>query len=204
MKERNMIKRALVLALAIFCLSVTAISQTAAAPAPTPVPKPKPEHFAGVLSFPRAVTTATWADVRINHYSSDATAKRLAALFLEGGQDALVDALEKLKPIGKASVSGRVGFFDIKLARSRKTPTGRRVIAVSDRPIGFLEAYNSSRSTDYKLGIVVMDLKMNKKGKEVGEGQLIYAAKVKINKKGQLEIEYLGIDPMPFRNIRRQ
>jgi len=128
----------------------------------------------------------------------------LAALFLEGGQDALVDALEKLKPIGKAQLSHRVGFFDLKLVRSRKTPTGRRVIAVSDRPIGFLEAYNSSRSTDYKLGIIVMDLKFNKKGKEVGEGQLIYAAKVKINKKGQLEIEYLGIDPMPLRNIRRQ
>jgi hypothetical protein len=198
-----MSKRAIVLAFAICCLSVRAICQTAAAP--TPAPKPKPEHFAGVVSFPRApASTATWADVRINHYSSDATAKRLAALFLEGGQDALVDALEKLKPIGKAQLSHRVGFFDLKLVRSRKTPTGRRVIAVSDRPIGFLEAYNSSRSTDYKLGIIVMDLKFNKKGKEVGEGQLIYAAKVKINKKGQLEIEYLGIDPMPLRNIRRQ
>jgi hypothetical protein len=157
-----------------------------------------------VASFPRAAaTTATWADVRITRYSSDATTKRLAALLVEGGQDALVNALEKMKPIGKASLSHKVGFFDLKLIRSRKTPTGRRVIAVSDRPIGFLEAYNSGRSRDYELGILVMDLKINKKGKEVGQGLLVYAAKVKINKKRQLEIEYLGIDPMTLRNVKK-
>jgi hypothetical protein len=199
-----MSKRALVLALAICCLSVTAISQTAApSPSPAPAPKPKPEHFRALASFPRAATNTAWGDIRINRYSSDATTKRMAALLVEGGQDALVSGLEKLKPIGKASLSGRVGFFDLKLIRSRKTPTGRRVIAVSDRPIEFLEAYVSGRSVDYKLGIVVMDLKINKKGKEVGQGQLIYAAKVKINKKRQLEIEYLGIDPMTLGHIQK-
>jgi hypothetical protein len=197
-----MSKRALVLAFAICCLSVRAISQTAA-PTPAPIPKPKPEHFRAVASFPRAATNTAWADVRITHYSSDATTKRLAALLVEGGQDALVKALEKLKPIGKASLTGKVGFFDLKLIRSRKTPTGRRIIAVSDRPINFLEAYNSGRSVDYELGIVVMDLKIDKKGKEVGQGLLIYAAKVKINKKRQLEIEYLGIDPMTLGHIQK-
>ncbi len=195
-----MSKRALVLAFAICCLSVRAISQT---PTPTPIPKPKPEHFSAVASFPRAATNTAWADIRITHYSSDATTKRLATLLVEGGQDALVKALEKLKPIGNASLSHRVGFFDLKLVRSRKTPTGRRIIAVSDRPINFLEAYNSGRSVDYQLGIIVMDLKINNKGKEVGQGLAIYAAKVKINKKGKLEIEYLGIDPMSLRNVRK-
>ena len=198
-----MSKRALVLAFAICCLSVTAISQTAAPTTPAPRPRAKPEHFRAVASFPRAATNTAWADVRITRYSSDATTKRLAALLVEGGQEALVKALEDLKPIGKAQLTGRVGFFDLKLIRSRKTPTGRRVIAVSDRPINFLEAYNSGRSMDYQLGIVVMDLKVNKKGKEVGQGLLIYAAKVKINKKRQLEIEYLGIDPMNLKHIQK-
>ena len=198
-----MSKRALVLAFAICCLSVRALSQTAAPPTPAPAPKPKPEHFRAVASFPRTATTTAWADIRITHYSSDATTKRLAALLVEGGQDALVKALEKLKPIGKASLSQRVGFFDLKLIRSRKTPTGRRIIAVSDRPINFLEAYNSGRSMDYELGIVVMVLKINAKGKEVGQGLLIYAAKVKINKKGKLEIEYLGVDPMNLKHVQK-
>ena len=199
-----MSKRALVLTFAICCLSVSAFSQTTPpVPVPAPIAKPKPEHFSMVASFPRTATTTAWADVRITHYSNDATAKRLAALLVEGGQDALVKALEKMKPIGKASFSHKVGFFYLKLVRSRKTPTGRRVIAVSDRPIGFLEAYNSGLSMDYELGILVMDLKFNKKGKEVGQGQLLYAAKVKINKKGKLEIEYVGVDPMTLRNVQK-
>lgn len=155
-----------------------------------------------VASLPRSRTTTAWADVRVNHYSSNATTQRLANVLVEGGQDALVKALEKMKPIGHASLSSRVGFFDLKLIRSRKTATGRRVIGVSDRPIGFLEAYNSGRSTDYALGIVVLDLKLNKKGKEVGQGMLLYAAKVKIEK-GKLEIEYLGMDPVPLANVRK-
>ena len=190
--------KTLFLALAICCLSVRGIAQT-----PAPAPKPKPEHFRAVASYPRAATNTAWADVRISRYSSDATTKRLAALLIEGGQDALVKALEDLKPIGKAQLTGKVGFFDLKLIRSRKTPTGRRVIGVSDRPINFLEAYNSGRSMDYQLGIIVMDLKIDKKGKEVGQGLLVYAAKVKINKKRQLEIEYLGIDPMNLKHIQK-
>ena len=96
----------------------------------------------------------------------------------------------------------RVGFFDLKLIRSRKTPTGRRVIGVSDRPIGFLEAYGAGRSTDYQVGILVLDLKINKKGQEVGEGMLIYASKVKIDK-GKLDIEYVGMEPIRLANVRK-
>ena len=200
-----MTKRVIGLLFVMCCIAVTAFSQTAApTPAPAPAPKFKPEHFSAVASFARApATTASWVDVRIQHYSSNATAQKLAALLVEGGQDALVKALEDAKPIGKVQLSGRVGFFDLKLIRSRKTATGRRVIGVSDRPIGFLEMYNSGRSVDYKLGIVAMDLKIDKKGKEVGEGKLIYAARVKINKKGTLEIEYLGLEPISLRNVKK-
>ena len=198
-----MTKKIFVLLFAICCLAVTTFSQT---PTPTPAPKPKPkpqaEHFTMVASLPRSQTTTAWADVRVSRYTSDATTQRMAGLLVEGGQDALVKALEKAKPIGHASLSSRVGFFDLKLIRSRKTPTGRRIIGVSDRPIGFLEAYSGGRSTDYKLGIVVLDLKINKKGKEVGEGVLLYASEVKI-KEGQLEIEYLGLDPIKLRNVRK-
>lgn len=196
-----MMKRIVVLLFAICCLAVTAYSQT---PTPSPAPKPKPqaEHFSMVASLPRSQTTTAWADVRVSRYTSNATTQRMAGLLVEGGQDALVKALENAKPIGRASLSNRVGFFHLKLIRSRKTPTGRRIIGVSDRPIGFLEAYSGGRSLDYKLGIVVLDLKTNKKGKEVGEGVLLYASEVKI-KKGKLEIEYLGMDPVKLRNVRK-
>ena len=197
-----MTKRLTGLLLAICCLSVTAFSQTAEQSKPTPTPKPKVEQFSAVASLPRSPTRTAWVDIRIYRYTSNATTKRLAAVLAEGGQDALVKELEKAKRIGHASLSSRVGFFDLKLIRSRKTPTGRRIIGVSDRPIGFLEAYGGGRSMDYKLGIVVLDLTRNKKGKEVGEGILLYASQVKIEN-GALDIDYMGMDPIKLRNVRK-
>ena len=200
-----MTKRVIVLLFVICCLGVTAFSQTTAQPKPTPTAKPKPkvEHFSAVASLSQApATTARWVDVRVYRYSSNATTQRMASTLVEGGQDALVKQLEKLKTIGHASLSSRVGAFDLKLIRSRKTPTGRQIIGVSDRPIGFLEAYNASRSRDYEVGILVLNLKRNKKGKEVGQGMLLYAAKVKIEK-GVLDIEYVGMAPIRLANLRK-
>ena len=189
-----MTKKLIGLLLAICCLSITAFSQTES--------KPKPEHFTAVASLPRSAARTAWVDIRINSYTDDATTQRMAAILVEGGQDALVKELENADTIGHASLSMRIGFFDLKLIRSRKTPTGRRIIGVSDRPIGFLEAYGGSRSRDYKIGIVVLDLKLDKKGKEVGEGILLYASQVKI-KDGVLDIEYVGMAPVKLRNVSK-
>jgi hypothetical protein len=196
-----MIKRIPALFFAMCCVAVTAFSQT---PTPTPAPKPKPkvEHFTAVASLPRAATRTAWVDIRVYRYSSNATTQRMANVLIEGGQEALVKELEKAKTIGHASLSMRVGGFDLKLIRSRKTPTGRQIIGISDRPIGFLEAYSASRSMDYKVGIIVLNLKTNKKGKEVGEGMLLYAAKIKIEK-GKVDIEYVGMEPISLRNLRK-
>lgn len=195
-------KKLIGLLLAICCVSLTAFSQTTESSKPTPTPKPKTEQFSAVASLPRSAARTAWVDFRINAYTSDETTHRMAAVLVEGGQDALVKELEKAETIGYASLSQRLGAFDLKLIRSRKTPTGRRIIGVSDRPIGFLEAYRGSRTTDYKLGIVVLDLKTNKKGKEEGQGMLLYASKVRIEN-GALEIDYVGMSPIKLRNVRQ-
>ena len=195
-----MAKKAIVLLLGMCCLAVTAFSQTAEQP--KSLPAPKPEHFSAVASLPRARTVTAWVDVRVSRYSSNSRTQQMANALVEGGQDELVKALEKAKTIGHVSLSSRVGAFDLKLIRTRKTPTGRRIIGVSDRPIGFLEAYAGSRSSDYQVGILVIDLKRNKKGKEVGEGMLIYASKVKIEN-GKLDIEYVGMEPIRLANVRK-
>ncbi len=197
-----MTKKLFILLFAICCLTATTFSQT---PTPTPSTKPKPktEHFTAVARLARSpATTAQWVNVWVSRYSSNATTQRMANTLIEGGQDALVKGLEKAKTIGHASLSRRVGAFDLKLIRSRKTPTGRTIIGVSDRPISFLEAYAGTRSEDYKVGIIVINLKRNKKGKEVGDGMLLYASKVKIEK-GKLDIEYVGMEPIRLTNLKK-
>src|ERR1044071_5781808 len=119
-------------------------------------------------------------DLYIKAYTSDQEARRLAGVLRESGPDALLNQLEKAESIGKITLSGRVGFYDLKLIRSHRTETGRRVIAVGDRPMGFLELYVGNQSTDYPFGILTLELKNDGK-KEKGEGSLLYAAKVKVD-----------------------
>lgn len=168
------------------------------------------DHFSAMAFLPTGVgrrmvgagQTAS-VDLYVNSYSTDEDAKLLAGALLDGGPEVLLKALEKMDAKGRISLTGRVGFYDLKFIRSRPTATGRRVSAVTDRPIGFLEAYYSGRSEDYKFGIIILDLKTNKKGKEEGQGELIYAAKVKVIDGNRLEIENYGIDPVRLMSVRK-
>jgi hypothetical protein len=142
-------------------------------------------------------------DLYIYKYSSNEEAKSLAGLLLESGSDALHKRLEDMKSIGKITLTGRVGFYDLKFIRSHKTHAGRQIIAVTDRPIGGLEARNSGRSRDYNFGVLTLTLKPNKKGRERGEGSLVYSAKVKVLNGKTVEIENYGISPVQLRNVRK-
>jgi hypothetical protein len=142
-------------------------------------------------------------DLYIRSYTSDEEAKVLGGMLLDGGPDVLLKALEKSESKGKITLTGRVGFYDLKLIRSRPTETGRQIYAVGDRPIGLLEAFYSGRSRDYEFGIIMLDLKRDSKGKEKGEGVLIYAAKVKVLEGNKLEIENYGISPIRLLAVRK-
>lgn len=142
-------------------------------------------------------------DLWVNSYTSDGEAKLLAGALVEGGPIALLKALEDAKPIGKIRLSGRAGFYDFKLIRSHKTENGRRIYAVGDRPIGFLEAYANNRSMDYPFGILQLELKQNSKGREEGTGALIYSAKIKVLQGNSIDVETYGIGPIKLMGVRK-
>ncbi len=181
-----------------------------AATAPQDAPKPKKEKFGALAYLPSGAGPAMVGagaranvDLYVNSYTSDAEAKRMAGLLLESGPNALLKALEKAKSIGKITLSGRVGFYDLKLIRSHRTPEGRRIYALGDRPIGFLEVYGGSRSQDYPFGVLQADLKTKDKGKEEGEGTLIYSAKIKVLDGNQIDVETYGIAPIRLMALRK-
>jgi hypothetical protein len=177
---------------------------------PTQEQQPKKEKFGALAYLPAGAGPAMVGagarvnvDLYVNSYTPDAEAKTFAGALLEGGPNALLKALEKAKSIGKITLSGRVGFYDLKLIRSHRTPTGRRIYAVGDRPMGFLEMYVSNRSVDYPFGILQLDLTTNSKGKEGGTGSLVYAAKIKVLDGKSIEIESYGIDPVRLLGVRK-
>ena len=172
--------------------------------------KPKSEKYSALAYLPagagRAMVGAgarANVDIYIKSYSSNEEAKRMAGLLLDGGSKSLLKGLEDLDSKGKITLTGRVGFYDLKFVRSRPIPGGRRIYAVGDRPIGFLEAYYSNASTDYEFGILQLDLKKNKKGREEGVGSLIYAAKIKVEGGNTIDVESYGVEPIRLMGVRR-
>src|SRR6059058_5888516 len=96
----------------------------------------------------------------------------------------------------KVTMQSCARSFDLTFIRSRPNYTGGRIVGVCYRSIGLPESYFSGRSLDNKFGIVIIDLKTNKKGKEEGQGELIYAAKVTVLEGNKVEVESYGIDPV--------
>ena|ERR1700752_1308150 len=194
------------------CLMVLfVLSLSLSAPAQDQKPeKPKSEKFGALAYMPHGAGPAMVGagarvnvDLYVNSYTSDADAKTLAGALLEGGSPALLKQLEKAKSIGKVRLVGRAGFYDFKLIRSHQIEGGRRIYAVGDRPIGFLEVYAGNRSMDYPFGILQLDLKRNEKGKEEGKGALLYAAKIKVLDNNKIEVESYGVGPIELMGVRK-
>lgn len=187
------------------------LSLSLSAPAQDQKPqKPKSEKFGALAYMPHGAGPAMVGagarvnvDVWVNNYTNDADAKTMAGALLEGGSPALLKQLEKAKSIGKIRLTGRAGFYDFKLIRSHQIEGGRRIYAVGDRPVGFLEVYAGNRSMDYPFGILQLDLKTNEKGKEEGKGALIYAAKIKVLENNRIEIESYGIGAIELMGVRK-
>ena len=192
-----------------FC-ALAIVALVLSVPAPAQEQKPKSEKFGALAFMPHGAGPAMVGsgarvnvDLYVRSYTSDEEARSLAGALLEGGSEALLKRLEKAKSIGKITITGRVGFYDLKLIRSHQTQEGRRIYAVGDRPVGFLEAYVNNRSRDYPFGILQLELKKNEKGREEGTGALIYAAKIKVLEGNSIDVESYGIDAIKLLGVRK-
>jgi hypothetical protein len=124
--------------------------------------------------------------VTIYQYSTDEDRAVLADAFKKGQNQGLVDALEKMKSVGRIAITGTVGQ-DLAYIRLIQTNTGRRIRFVTSRRIQFGEAYHNTQSKAYNLtaGEFVLD----NSDKDKNAGVLYPAAQLIINKEGQLEFQ---------------
>jgi hypothetical protein len=110
----------------------------------------------------------------------------LIEAFKKSGQDGMVKVLEDMKPKGRIRfASGGVGN-DIKYIFELPSDKARRLRLVTDRTLAFAELYQGTRSSDYTVGAI--DLELTPDGK--GSGTVLPACKLTVNKKKQqVEIE---------------
>ena len=122
--------------------------------------------------------------VIINRFSTQEDRQVLVEAFKKGQSQGLVEALTKMKSVGRIAITGTVGY-DLSYIALIPSPTGRKIRFATNRPIRFGEAYNAGPSTAFNLTAGEIDLNDSDKSKSAGV--LYPAAQLILNKQGQLQ-----------------
>jgi hypothetical protein len=135
--------------------------------------------------------------VTIYEFSTDEDRKILIDAFKKGQNQGLVNALTKMKSVGRIAITGTLGY-DLSYIRLVPTPTGRKIRFVTNRVLRFGEAYYNTQTTAFNL--TAGEIEINDSDKDKSAGVLYPAAQLVINKEGQLEFQ-LNKNPWKLVNI---
>ena len=124
--------------------------------------------------------------IMIYEFSSPEDRDILVQSFQKGQNDGLVNALEKMKSVGRITIPGTVGY-DLSFIREIITPTGRTIRFVTNRKIAFGEAYWNTQTKSFNLTAGEINLNDNDKSKS--SGVLFPAAQLIVNNEGELQFE---------------
>src|SRR5271154_5404465 len=135
--------------------------------------------------------------VIIYEYSTDEDRQILIESFKKGQNQGLVNALTKMKSVGRIAITGTIGY-DLSYIRLVPTPTGRKIRFVTNRLLRLGEVYYNTQTTAYNLTAGEFDI--NDSDKDKSAGVLYPASQLVINKEGQLEFQ-LNKNPWKLVNI---
>ena len=123
-----------------------------------------PEEFTAFAIYMGSISTGATSQMILNisRWSSDSEQEQFVATLKEKGQQGLLSAFRRGKPVGTIRTPQSVGY-DLQLAYQEPAPEGgRRIIIATDRPIGFAEANARPQSMDYPFSVI--ELLMPKEG----------------------------------------
>jgi hypothetical protein len=162
------------------------------------------ESFTGfAINLNSGPRTAT-VDFTIERWSTDAERDQLLAILKEEkdrirANEKLLKALQKMPKVGYIRTTNTLAW-DLHYARQGALDEGgRRIVLGTDRPIGFAEARNNTRTMDYPFTIVEIQLDKNDKG----EGKILAGTQLYIDKNNQLVLEHYGQQPVRFNEITK-
>jgi hypothetical protein len=133
----------------------------------------------------------------VYEYSTPEDKQILVESFQKGQNKGLVNALEKMKAVGRISMPGTLGF-DVSYIHEIKTPTGRSIRFVTNRKIAFGESYWDTQSQSFDL--TAGEITINDQDKKQSGGVLYPATQLTINKDGDPQWD-LRMNPWKLNNI---
>ena len=124
--------------------------------------------------------------IMIYEFSSPEDRDVLVQSFQKGQNDGLVNALEKMKSVGRITIPGTIGY-DLSYIREIITPTGRTIRFVTNRKIAFGESYWNTQTKSFNL--TAGEIILNDTDKSKSSGVLFPAAQLIVNNEGELQFE---------------
>lgn len=139
--------------------------------------------------------------IHVDHWTPDGTRDHLLDVLMKQGPDKLLEALKKTPRVGYIRTPDSIGYD---LHYARRTPLGdggERVVLATDRPIGFWEAANQTRSLQYPFTVIELHIKPDGQG----EGKMSIATKITADAKDKLIVlENYGQQPVLLQSVRRE
>lgn len=146
--------------------------------------------------------------INIDGWSNPSQRQHLIETFLEKKQGGLLRELEKQPELGRFNFPGYMGpdpnnvmrlGTDVRYAMSFPMENGgRRIVIITPRVIGFQEARNQPRTTDYPF--TLFEMRFDKSGK--GEGRMAYATQISFDKKkNAIELENYSSEPVRLNEL---
>ena len=137
--------------------------------------------------------------ITIYEWTTPEERKALLQTLVEKGSEALYDALDDVKDKGYLKPPRTIGY-DMQYAWQLEVEGKRRIVLATDRPMDFLELSRNTRSTDYNVSLVVIDLDPET---GEGEGRALGGAELSLDKQtGQLNIEFPGTQPTRLTKVK--
>jgi hypothetical protein len=122
--------------------------------------------------------------LNIYEFSTPADRQILVQAYSKGQSQGLANALQKMKAVGHVEITGTLGN-DCSYIKMTPTPTGRKIVFLTNRQIRMAEAWTDSNSMSFNLTAGILEL--NDQDKSKSTGVLYPAAQLVLDKEGELQ-----------------
>jgi hypothetical protein len=157
----------------------------------------EPEEFSAVAVANNNIASGVGTVlISVDRWSTEAERTALVGVLRDKGPDALLEALQDMRPVGRIRTPDSLGY-DLHYAQQMPgADGGRRIVIATDRPIGFWEARNRPRSFDYPFTVIQLELDAHGRGK----GTMSVATKIRAYRE-VIELEDFASAPVMLTEV---
>jgi len=137
----------------------------------------------------------------IERWSSEAQRQRLTDVLLTKGPEKLLEALQDAPKVGYIRTTTSLAWDLHFAAHVPGEDGGERIVISTDRPMGFRELWNQTRSVDYPF--TILEMRVDKSGE--GDGTMSLATKIIPDKnKNVITLENYGTQRIRLQQVKRE